>query len=234
MSDDIHALAGAYALDALDDVERARFEQHLARCQTCQDDVAGYRATAARLAGATAAPAPPALRDRVLAEIQTVRQEPAAVRAIERRRSWLVPVMAAAAAVVVVVSTVSVIDARHDRDHAEQMSAVMTAPDVAHMDLAATSDGPSNAEGTVVWSPELGKAVVTLDGLPALDDDSAYALWFVVDGEPHSAALMHGGADHMVAMIDAPPAGVEMMGVTTEPAAGSDVPTSPMLLAATA
>ena len=36
MSDDLHSLSGAYALDALDDDERADFEEHLARCATCR------------------------------------------------------------------------------------------------------------------------------------------------------------------------------------------------------
>jgi hypothetical protein len=31
-SNDIHSLSGAYAVDAVDDVERARFEAHLATC----------------------------------------------------------------------------------------------------------------------------------------------------------------------------------------------------------
>ncbi len=33
---DIHHLTGAYALDAVDDIERARFEQHLAECEDCR------------------------------------------------------------------------------------------------------------------------------------------------------------------------------------------------------
>jgi len=33
---EIHALSGAYAVDALDPEERARFEEHLAACAECQ------------------------------------------------------------------------------------------------------------------------------------------------------------------------------------------------------
>ena len=29
---DLHGLSGAYAVDGLDDLERARFERHLAEC----------------------------------------------------------------------------------------------------------------------------------------------------------------------------------------------------------
>ena len=34
---EIHALAGAYAVDALDDLERVRFEAHLAVCAECKE-----------------------------------------------------------------------------------------------------------------------------------------------------------------------------------------------------
>ena len=47
---DLHKLTGAYAVDALDDLERARFEQHLAECDDCRAEVAELRETAALLA----------------------------------------------------------------------------------------------------------------------------------------------------------------------------------------
>ncbi len=230
MSDDIHALAGAYALDALDDLERARFEQHLARCSTCRDDVAGYRATATRLATATAEPAPDTVRDRVLSEITTVRQEPAATRAMTRRRGVLAPVLGAAAALALIVGAVALVDARNDRDRAEEVSAVVTADDATRVDLTGTPDGPAAAAGSVIWSASLGRAVVTLDGLPALDDDRAYALWFIVDGTPQPAALVDTDGGRVVATIDAPSGEVEAMGVTDEPAGGSAQPTTPIRL----
>jgi anti-sigma-K factor RskA len=64
-----HALAGAYALDALDGAERARFERHLASCRTCPGEVRGFAATAAVLGQAAAVPPPPALKGRVLADV---------------------------------------------------------------------------------------------------------------------------------------------------------------------
>ena len=44
MNADIHGLSGAYAVDALDDVERAEFERHLGQCPECQEEVASLRA----------------------------------------------------------------------------------------------------------------------------------------------------------------------------------------------
>ena len=78
---DIHKLSGAYALDAVDDIERARFEQHLAECEDCRDEVASLRETAALLAETTAVTPPPSLRDSVLAGISQVRPLPPVVAA---------------------------------------------------------------------------------------------------------------------------------------------------------
>ena len=50
---DPHALAGAYALDALAGRERTRFARHLASCATCPDEVRGLFAAAAELGVAT-------------------------------------------------------------------------------------------------------------------------------------------------------------------------------------
>ncbi|MGI8335594.1 anti-sigma factor [Actinomadura scrupuli] len=79
MSDDDHALAGPYALGALaDETERLAFEEHLARCEVCAEEVGGLLATSAVLGRAVALPPPAALRDRVLAEIGRVPQAPRA------------------------------------------------------------------------------------------------------------------------------------------------------------
>jgi len=76
VSEDIHALSGAYAVDALDDVERARFERHLAGCTACQAEVESLVAAASELSVLTEAAPPASLRAKVLAEIATVRPLP--------------------------------------------------------------------------------------------------------------------------------------------------------------
>ena len=71
MSDiDIHHLAAAYALDALDARERAAFEAHYPSCEVCRADVLEFRSTLAVVAEAeadgatTRSPATGARRDR--------------------------------------------------------------------------------------------------------------------------------------------------------------------------
>ena len=63
-----HTLAGAYAMDALDGLDQARFERHLARCQECSREVTGLREATARLAVAAAALPPAALKELLRAE----------------------------------------------------------------------------------------------------------------------------------------------------------------------
>jgi anti-sigma-K factor RskA len=73
MTQDPHELAGVYALDALPEEERRRFEAHLADCVTCQQEVDGLQEVTATLAELTETTPPPALRAQVLARID---QEP--------------------------------------------------------------------------------------------------------------------------------------------------------------
>ena len=76
MSPDLHHLSGAYAVDALDDGERALFEQHLAGCADCRAEVAELSATAHSLSALTEEDPPPALRAAVLSGISQVRPLP--------------------------------------------------------------------------------------------------------------------------------------------------------------
>ncbi len=76
---DIHALSGAYAVDALDDIERASFERHLGGCATCRAEVASLRETAAALGDDVALAPPPELRAAVLDGITRVRPLPPVV-----------------------------------------------------------------------------------------------------------------------------------------------------------
>jgi len=73
-----HTLAGAYAMDALDRRDAARFERHLARCEECAREVSGLQEATARLAAAAAAQPPAALKARLLAQTARTRQLPSA------------------------------------------------------------------------------------------------------------------------------------------------------------
>ncbi len=71
----VHELAGAYALDALDQgAESERFARHLDRCPSCASEVRGFREVATELAFAATATPPPGLRDQVLAAAARTRR----------------------------------------------------------------------------------------------------------------------------------------------------------------
>ncbi|GAB3113597.1 anti-sigma factor [Janibacter alkaliphilus] len=76
MSPDLHSLSGAYALDALDADERTAFEEHLRVCAACRDEVASFAEVTPLLAAGDEVAPPPSLRDRVLADARTTRQDP--------------------------------------------------------------------------------------------------------------------------------------------------------------
>jgi anti-sigma-K factor RskA len=226
-----HALSGAYALDALSEHERHRFEAHLAECDSCAQEVRGLQETAARLAAAVAQPPPPRLRDRVLAEAAQVRQLPPSggwsgpSRGLPTR---LLLVAAAACLVIAVVLGVGLVRTQNrlDRVQADQreVSQVLSAGDARTLTARVRTGGT----GTVVISPRLNKAVVFLAGLPALPANRSYELWLMAPGAVRPAGLLTPVSPPAVLNIGA----AARIGLTVEPAGGSAQPTTdPIFLA---
>ncbi|MFG1642405.1 anti-sigma factor domain-containing protein [Amycolatopsis sp. NPDC049252] len=231
MTAELHTLTGAYALDAVSDVERAEFERHLGECPACRQEVEELRATGARLAAAEAVEPPAELRARVLAEVTRTRQLPPRVTAAVapgRARTWQVRAAlfgAAAAAVVAVVLGVHTAASDRQLDAAQQeqtsLNSVLTAPD------ASTLKGSGLAGATLVVSREQGKAVLLASGFPALDKGHTYQVWFTGADGTRSAGLMQPESPHqMRPMLAAIPPGTDHIGITVEPAGGSAAPST--------
>lgn len=223
---DIHALSGAYAVDALDDLERIRFERHLKGCDTCRAEVTGLRETAAVMATVVAVTPPAALRDRVLADIRTVRPLPPEVTPVEvvgqRARRFPRLVAAAAAALVLAGGVGLAVDRPWEESGVQPVAAqVMEAGDaVSH---TVKVDGGGSA--TVWHSRELGKAVLITEDVPDAPDGKVYEMWLQDDeGAMVPAGLMTGGDATVVLEGDASSA--TGVGITVEPEGGSAVPTS--------
>jgi hypothetical protein len=70
VTDDRHALVGAYALDALPGDEQREFEHHLETCSSCRDEVREFRDVCADLTVLTEEVPPASLRANVLAAIE--------------------------------------------------------------------------------------------------------------------------------------------------------------------
>ena len=83
---DLHELTAAYALDALDADEAEAYEGHLGQCEECREQLAELNDTAASLAFATVAPAPPPrLRAAILDQAAAERTNVVPLR----RRRWV-------------------------------------------------------------------------------------------------------------------------------------------------
>ncbi|MFD9538785.1 anti-sigma factor domain-containing protein [Streptomyces sp. NPDC060022] len=236
---DLHTLTGAYALHALPEDERLAFERHLDACEACTQEVRELSATAARLGLAVSTTPPPALRGRVLREITTVRQEPPAHGRSGRAGApagragrWSTYALAACVAAAAAFGGVAVWqnqvaqDARQEADRAqqqnEQLAQVLAAPD------ARTGSGAldGGARGAVVVSQSENRAVFLASGLARPPGGKVYQLWFNDDGTMRSAGLMDPSAPSDAVLLDGPVDGASGMGITVEPAGGSEQPTS--------
>jgi len=230
MNADIHALSGAYAIDALSDAERAEFEAHLATCAACRDEVDSLREAATLLGQTAAVSPPPAVREAVLAGIAGIRPLPPVAAAstssseaevIPLRRRWLTGLVAAAAVVLALATGALVWHPWTDGTQASLADQVLAAADATH--ARATVDG---AEVTLVRSASLGKAVVVTDDLPVLPEDQVYELWLQNPaGEFVPAGLLPRSTTQKFLLLgDAGDA--TGAGITIEPAGGSPSPTT--------
>ena len=219
---EIHALSGAYAVDALDEHERAQFERHLAECADCRAEVDSLRGAAASLAETTEATPPAHLRSDVLNAIRTVRPLPPLPRQDEERgsgrgRRFRGLLVAAAAVAVVGTGTLVTQPWQDDQSPVDQVIAA------ADADRATAKVG--GAELTVYRSESLGKAVLVTDELPAAAKGKVYELWLQVDGAMVPAGLLDASGDQELVLTgDASKA--TAAGITVEPDGGSPQPTT--------
>jgi anti-sigma-K factor RskA len=219
---DVHALSGAYAIDALDDLERAKFERHLSECVDCQEEVASLREAAALLGDTVSTTPPPSLRDSVLAGITTVRplppETPPVPEAKPGRASRRFRVLvAAAAAVVAVGGGVAVVQPWADDPSATER--VLEAPDAQSW----TKEFPDGSRATVTRSEELNQAVIETEDMAAPPAGSVYELWLQRDGEMVPAGFMPDSPDNQV-LLSGDAATADGAGITIEPEGGSPEP----------
>jgi anti-sigma-K factor RskA len=225
---DIHALSGAYAVDALDETERAEFEQHLAVCAECRAEVASFRETTALLSDAETESPPPSLREGVLAGIARTRPLPPATptvveeqHATGTRRRWLPQLLAAAAAAVLVAAGVLAWHPWQD-DRTTLADQILHAPDA--MKVIEKLPG-GTGELTLVRSTSLDRAVLIGHDVPAPPDGKTYQMWFQQPGQDMvSAGLMPDADKPTVLSGDA--ATATAAAVSVEPAGGSEHPTT--------
>ena len=235
MSDvDIHHLAAAYALDALDQRERMAFEAHYPSCEVCHADVLDFRSTLAQLADAAPVAPPASVKQGVMAEIAQTRQlspvVPAAVADLaerrRRRQRSLSVALAAAAAVVVFAAGAVVTNNPSTPAYASALAEVLASDDSRVAELGGEAAGTVR----VAWTEAGARAVLLGDGLPAAPDGQAYELWLIGPEGPVPMRVLDAATDGRIrATLDNVEGSPAAWGVTLEPSAGSPAPTGDIL-----
>ncbi|MFB7087177.1 anti-sigma factor domain-containing protein [Streptomyces sp. NPDC056296] len=234
--DDPHLDVGAYALHALPPDEEAAFENHLASCAECRREVDELTRTASLLGAGEARQPSPELRHRVLGQISTVRQERLErphVRERPRRRQRILG-FALAASVAAAAALGGIAWWQHtEADSAQEEAADLHTGAEALADVLAAPDAtintaelPDGATASVVASRAQGQAAFIASGLPPLTDDQVYELWYAEEGEFRPAGLLSGAGGRQAHILDGPLEGATAVGITVEPAGGSQQPTT--------
>ncbi len=233
---DVHHLAAAYALDALDDRERSAFEAHYGACEVCRTDVQEFRHTLTHVSESLVAPPPMSLKDRVMAEVATTRQLSPLVAPVvaldERRRARsLLSMAAAAAAIVMIVVGVATYRGGDKTDtFAADLAHVMEQTDSQVLSLA--SKGGAQGTFKVAWSNSLGQAVLLGDHLPTTPDDKAYELWLITPDSSTAMYVLDPAKDGTVHHLLKAPTDPTAWAITVEPAAGSATATGDIIFVA--
>ncbi|WP_433721772.1 anti-sigma factor [Actinoplanes sp. CA-051413] len=243
---DIHALVGAYALDAVDDLERAAFERHILACEGCRGEVDELRETASRLADSTWSVPPPQLRTDVLAAIGRTRQlppgesarpEPDARAAVSRWRRYTAG--AAAACILATGAGAATWAVQEQRVRAKNTAvaaaelreartqAILAAPDL----VVRTAPMIGGGRVTVASSAQQAASVVSLRAERAPATDRAFQLWTIRGTEkPVDAGLLPAGEAAAAQVVDGVP-GNDIFAVSVEPSTGSAQPTADQIVA---
>lgn len=241
---DQHALSGAYAVDALDADERARFEAHLATCADCREEVASLQEAAALL-GTDPVEPPSSVRDSVLAGIASIRPLPPVTSetaptatptsgdelAARRTRRSLAqrlartPLLVAAAVVLLLAVGTALVRPWADQATDTPPSAidrVLTASDA----VSVRKEFPDGSRATVTVSRSEGRAVIQTEDMALAPDGKVYELWLQTpDGAMVPAGLMPDEADNKV-LLEGDASEAKAVGITVEPDGGSEIPHS--------
>lgn len=214
MSADVHALSGAYAVNALEAGERGAFEAHLEACGVCRLEVATLQATAARLSSAVVVRPPEVLGCQTIRATTDTAQVSGVVPrrpSLSRRGRWIRSIATAAAVLAMAAMT-----------HSAAQTTEMPSARLAN-GLLDTADARihtvSHEAGMfrLVTSRALGLMTIRAGAL-APSSHMTFQLWVISD---HARSLGVLGDEGFVRRT--PTAG--RVAVTIEPAGGSLQPT---------
>ncbi|MGZ4400587.1 MAG: anti-sigma factor [Gaiellaceae bacterium] len=227
--DGIHELTAAYALDALDPEDARLYEEHLAGCERCRQELALLREAAAALGLAAGGPAPPAtLRDRIrtAAPLAEARRRPR--RARGTTVALVTATFAACASVALggwsLTLTHRLHATRSQLANVQQVAFLMARSDTRHVSL-------SGRPGQLLVGQD-GQAalVVALDRAPS---GRVYQVWVLatLNSRARPAGVLRGG-DRPAVVLSQPVWSGTVVMITLERGGGVPAPTGSPLATA--
>lgn len=224
----IHDLTAAYALDALDPEETRTYEEHLATCPECRQELAGLSRAAGALAYAIDSPPPPAaLRERILEAARAERNNVVTLRPRWTVAAKAVAAVAACAAIGFGVWAASLSRSldheRSTHDQTNRALAILADPNASRTTLT----GPMGGSLVVSKSGEAALVVSHLNPAPA---GKTYEAWVFENGKPFRAGTFAGGGNLSVLRLDRSVPNGAKVAVTLEPKPVSDQPSGPTIM----
>jgi anti-sigma-K factor RskA len=228
-----------YALDLLDDSERAEVELRLASDATARERVRQLRGVASMLAlEIEPMQASPGLKTRILdaaradLEREDAAEPPAPAAPIqlaverERRRparNWAGWAAAAALAVALVGSLLWNAQLRGDLNDRPKLPTYGVT----------TSGAAVGATGSVIVVDKQSAALLTLSNLPALDRGKVYQVWLIAGSAEPNTTFTPDRTGHAQVAVQGDIAAYQTLAVTVEPTGGSLAPTSEPIILST-
>src|SRR6266498_260950 len=227
----------AYALGALDAEDIAALESHLRTCESCRTELAEYR----RISDSLLTALPPrqpsaALRKRLQSQL------PSAQKTSRPRFAWSFASLAAGAALVLLLF-MNIFSFTQMRQIQSQQASLLQQLKTNQFALSMLAypgtqafpiaDG-SNLSGSVLLDREQNTVALVMWHLPTLPQDQTYQIWLIEpNGHRVSAGLFR--SQEVTSYTTEPVFSKQALsnfagiGVTVEPAAGSDQPTGPRI-----
>jgi anti-sigma-K factor RskA len=230
-----------YVLGALEPDELEAMEAYIAEHPQAQRDIAEAQQVAALLAWTPPQQdPPPALRERVLARARSEQPATPLARASmwERVRNALRPpgTRAGLALSAALLATTLFFGARtvQVQQQVQQQQALIDMFESPNMQVASLvpPDASTGARLQMAFDPNGHLAQVVVSNLPQLPASQTYQFWLIGE-QPVSGGLFRvdeRGVGSFVVESDTPLGQYESIGVSREPAGGSDTPTTDQIL----
>ena len=254
--EDYKEMIPAHALSALDSTDDRALSDHLAQCVECRQELNDWQQTAAAVV-LTASPAEPSplIRERILSQIRSERDESIIPKVIPfkqpQKNIWSsfgsLGAVAAAVLFVFLLGYAFLLwrENRAIRQEVETLrqanqkvqedlkwAIILQKPGSKLMELNGTTAAPG-ASAKLAYD-QSGHAMVMTSGLPTPPAGKEYQLWFIVGDKPPMRGKTFSTDSHGKGMLEDQLPDVALksavFAVTLEPQGGSASPTMPMYL----